>query len=355
MRQNLLHYLRCPQCRSRLSLSKAIVANWIEQGQLLCTQCQHTYAITKGIAYLYVENEEWKQLAAEAAGWVQMAKDAGCYDQTGIDIDFRLPYVPIPPWIDIARAFDIVLNIVRPQPGAMVVDIGAGRGWAAKQFAIRGCHAVAVEINDDDQIGLGRSIALMQHANVQYDLLIANSQRLPLADESFDIVFASAALHHSSSLEILLSEAARVLRRRGKLIAIHEPCIADHVTPEQYAPDIAQETAYNIHESRPKLDDYRHALRQAGLRELALFNHELYGASIEDMQQWAANYRLSLLTADQIAMLRRRRTPTLWQIIRVLLSRLQQLPDTTLVPPQDWMDQYYRHIGGSLTVIAQKP
>lgn len=60
MRQNLLHYLRCPQCRSRLSLSKAIVANWIEQGQLLCTQCQHTYAITKGIAYLYVENEEWK-------------------------------------------------------------------------------------------------------------------------------------------------------------------------------------------------------------------------------------------------------------------------------------------------------
>lgn len=195
----------------------------------------------------------------------------------------------------------------------------------------------------------------MQHANVQYDLLIANSQRLPLADESFDIVFASAALHHSSSLEILLSEAARVLRRRGKLIAIHEPCIADHVTPEQYAPDIAQETAYNIHESRPKLDDYRHALRQAGLRELALFNHKLYGASIEDMQQWAANYRLSLLTADQIAMLRRRRTPALWQIIRVLLSRLQQLPDTTLVPPQDWMDQYYRHIGGSLTVIAQKP
>lgn len=329
-----------------MSLSKAIVTNWIEQGQLLCTQCQHTYAITKGIAYLYVENEEWKQLAAEAAGWVQMAKDAGCYDQTGIDIDFRLPYVPIPPWIDIARAFDIVLNIVRPQPGAMVVDIGAGRGWAAKQFAIRGCHAVAVEINDDDQIGLGRSIALMQHANVQYDLLIANSQVLPLADESFDIVFASAALHHSSSLEILLSEAARVLRRRGKLIAIHEPCIADHVTPEQYASDIAQETAYNIHESRPKLDDYRHALRQAGLRELAF---------IEDMQQWAANYRLSLFTADQIAMLRRRRTPALWQIIRVLLSRLQQLPDTTLVPPQDWMDQYYRHIGGSLTVIAQKP
>lgn len=54
----LLHYLRCPQCRSHLSLSETTFVDWIEQGQLLCAQCRRTYAITKGIAYLYVENEE---------------------------------------------------------------------------------------------------------------------------------------------------------------------------------------------------------------------------------------------------------------------------------------------------------
>jgi len=35
-----------------------------------------------------------------------------------------------------------------------------------KQFAVRDCHAVAVDIVDDDRVGLGRSRALMEHANV---------------------------------------------------------------------------------------------------------------------------------------------------------------------------------------------
>lgn len=194
----------------------------------------------------------------------------------------------------------------------------------------------------------------MQQAGVYYDILIANSQNLPLADQSYDIVFASAALHHSTSLEKVLGEAARILRRGGKLVAIHEPCVADHVTLEQDAPNIARETAYHIHELRPKLDDYRRALRNAGLREFALFHHETYGATVEKLQAWGRKNDLPILTEHQMRDLQQNRRFGLRHIARTIQSRLKQRPDPALLPPQEWMDQFYRRRGGNLTLISER-
>lgn len=354
MRPALIQYLRCPACQSPLQGIEPYSNQWIEHSELICTGCRQHYHIRKGIAYIYVDNDDWKQLVAEANGWVQMAKDAGCYDQSNVDIDFRLPYVPSEPWPDIAYQFDLILSIIRPKPRSRVLDLGAGRGWAAKQFALRHCDAVAVEINDDDQIGIGRSLALMQQAGVCYDILIANSQNLPFADHSFDIVFASAALHHSTSLEKVLAEAARVLRRGGKLVAIHEPCIADHITPEQDAPNIARETAYHIHELRPKLNDYRRALQKARLRELAVFHPETYGATIETLQAWSQTNDLPPMTERQMRDLQRSKRFGLRNVTRTLWSRLNRKPDPALLPPQEWMDQFYRRRGGNLLLISER-
>lgn len=354
MRPTLIQHLRCPACQAPLRWTEPYATQWIEHGELICTHCNQRYCIRKGIAYIYVDNDDWKRLATEASGWVQMAKDAGCYDQTHVDIDFRLPYVASEPWPEIAYQFDLILSIIRPKPHSRVLDLGAGRGWAAKQFAIRGCDVVAVEINDDDQIGVGRSLALMQQANVSYDILIANSQHLPLADQSYDIVFASAALHHSTSLEKVVREAARILRRGGKLVAIHEPCIADHITPEQDAPNIARETAYHIQELRPKLDDYRRALQQAGLRELAMFHHETYGVAVEKLQAWSKKNDLPPLTEQQMRDLQRNRRFSLHHIARTIQSRFKRRPDPALLPPQAWMDQFYRRCGGNLTLISER-
>ena len=238
--------------------------------------------------YLYVDDEQWRPKAREADGWVRIHKDKGIYDQTGVDIDFRLPYFEEEPWIGVARQFDIALELIRPTPGMRVLDVGAGRGWAAKHLAVRGCRAVAVDVTADDQIGLGRSRALMDEAGVLFDALVADSERLPFADASFDVVFCAAALHHTTDLAALMANIARVLRRGGRLVAINEPCIADEADDEEVRrTHIAEELAYGINETRPRLDDYRRVLSAAGLRETSLFTWQSHGMSRAALAAWS--------------------------------------------------------------------
>jgi SAM-dependent methyltransferase len=353
MRPSLIPRLRCPAGGGPLVL-EGPASDWIEEGALLCPANGRRYPIKRGMAYLYAEDEHWRPLAAEAAGWVQMAKDGGYYDQTGVDIDFQLPYFPHQPWIDVARQFDIALDIVRPRPGVWVLDVGAGRGWAAKQFAMRGCNSVAIEINDDDQIGVGRSLAMMQQAGVRYDILIGSSQRLPVAEGSFDIAFASAALHHSTSIDGIVASMARTLRRGGKLVAIHEPCISDSANDADFALDIAEEAAYNINETRPRLDDYRRAVRAAGLRELALFTYGAYRSHPADLAAWSAQLGIPAPTVAEQQALERLRQPGLARHLRTLAARLRGHPDPANMPPQAWMDQLYRTLGGSMILIAER-
>src|SRR4029453_4151582 len=121
-------------------------------------------------------------------------------DQTGIDIDFKLPYFAEDPWITVARQFDIALALLDPRPGEWIRAVGAARGWGSKHFGLRGCRVVGIDVVDDDQIGLGRSRALMEQAGVVYDLTIGDHERLPFADGAFDAIFCAATLHHTTDL-----------------------------------------------------------------------------------------------------------------------------------------------------------
>src|SRR5690606_13809330 len=128
---------------------------WIETGALVCPTNGRRYPIRDGMAHLYVEDERWLPKAREAAGWVQLHNDRQLYSEASVSVDVRLPYVDQEPWNAIAPEFDVALELSGPLAGKWVLDVGAGRGWAAKQFAVRGASAVALEINPDRQVGLG--------------------------------------------------------------------------------------------------------------------------------------------------------------------------------------------------------
>lgn len=348
MQMKLLPLLRCPADGTSLRLEEETQTQ-IETGTLVCTGAGHRYPTRHGMAYLYVDDEKWRPKAREALGWVKYHQDRNIYDQSGVDIDFQLPYFPHDPWKDIARQFDIAIELINPQPGAWVLDVGAGRGWGAKHFALRGCQAVAVEINDDDQIGLGRSRAMMKQADVIYDLLIADSENLPFAAGCFDIVFSSAALHHTSHLDQLVAQIARVLRPGGTLIAINEPCLADKHDEAELQRSIADERSYGINENHPHLDDYREALRQAGLREQLLFAWHAYGMTVEALTSWSAELNVAPPAAfDRAA------TSPLTMLWRKWRGRNQPAAAQRWSLPQRWMDNLLRERGGGIILTATK-
>ncbi len=106
------------------------------------------------------------------------------------------------------------LQWVELQP-RRILDLGTGTGGALP--------ALAARFPDAELVGLDLTAAMLERAadrpapsSGQPALLICgDAARLPLADQSIDLVFSSLAIHWSPALDAVLAEVRRVLRHPG--------------------------------------------------------------------------------------------------------------------------------------------
>lgn len=272
MKTELTDLICCPQCAGTLLINEIETKdNEIWEGTLTCRHCHAVYPIQKGLPHLYINDEHWTPKAIEAEGWVTYHKNLGIYDIVPDSVDFNIPYYPQEPWIKVARSFDIALSELKLNGTETILDLGAGRGWAAKEFAKRGCRVVVLDIILDENVGLGRAKAIMDHADVYFDRVLGDGEKLPFFEGSFDLVFCVGTLHHSSHLPLFFENIRKVLKRNGRLCAINEPCIS--ITSDEQkalAHHAAPELELGINETRPNLIDYEQALQHAGLQPVKL-------------------------------------------------------------------------------------
>jgi SAM-dependent methyltransferase len=292
LRRDFLDLLACPACHGALVLSES---SWddakLRSGALSCSDCSLTYRIESGLPLLYVADERWEPCAREAQGWIELHKSLGIYDQTGVDIDFQLPYYPGEPWLEVARHFDAGLELAQLNGHETVLDLGAGRGWAAKHFALRGCRVAAIDVVTDDQVGLGRAWALMADSGVSFAPVIGDFERLPFSDCTFDVVFCAAALHHAPDLTRMLRDVLRVLKPSGRLVAVNEPCIgAQESEQDVLQRDAAQEVSFGIRETRPSLQRYWSSLEGAGFRAIRVLPLQAYALDDKQLKTWAQGH-----------------------------------------------------------------
>ncbi len=288
MKHELVDLICCPVCGGDLQLvSRATAKEQIWEGELQCVQCAAAYPVVNGMAHLYADDESWRPKAREAQGWVTYHRNLGIYEQGADAIDLQIPYYPQEPWIGISHSFDIALERLNLSGGETILDLGAGRGWAAKQFALRGCNVVALDINPDANVGLGRAQALIEHAGVYFERVIADGERLPFQPETFDVIFCAASLHHSSDMPTLLRSASRVLKPDGRLLAI-EPSISILETEaEVLAGAAAAELALDINENRPNFIEYRNAFGNNCLNIVEAFPVQTYHMGAHELHEWA--------------------------------------------------------------------
>lgn len=283
-------------CQARLQIGDA---TWRERelwaGALICTMSPHTYPVHNGIPYLYRDDESWSSKKVEAEGWVQLHKNNGIYFQGEDAIDLKIPYYPEEPWTGIAPSFDLALDVLRLTGTETILDLGAGRGWAAKYFAARGCRVVALDIVPDDNIGLGRARALMRHANVEFELVIGDGENLPFFANSFDVVFCCGTLHHATNLNLLVENIHNVTKPGGRFCAICEPCISIwRHEKRMLAAHAAEELALGIHETMPTFNDYMAVLRQNKFSVVHALPGDLYSGRHtnwpELAREWGATW-----------------------------------------------------------------
>src|SRR5262249_41037310 len=122
-----------------------------------------------------------------------------------------------------------------------VLEIGAAKAWASRFWLERDCEYVATDILVDPKIGLGRGAFYGDFGRVQ-----ADGENLPFADETFDIAYCVATLHHALDLGRMVRELAGVTKRGGVVAGLNEGTRGVGRNTEN--PDQAGEKALGINE-----------------------------------------------------------------------------------------------------------
>lgn len=121
-----------------------------------------------------------------------------------------------------------LISALRPQ-AQKVLDLPAGNGIASYAFAKSGFEVVAVEPDPSATVGRGAIEKIKQQEQLaNITPCDAYGENLPCNDEEFDVVFIRQGLHHARDLFQMLSEAARVTKADGLIIAAREPVVDDY-------------------------------------------------------------------------------------------------------------------------------
>lgn len=105
-----------------------------------------------------------------------------------------------------------MLNLLRPRPGELVLDVGSGTGRYVQHLSKRGVRAVGLEPS------ASMLAVAKERAQGLTSFVRGVAERLPFSDAVFDAVLFVTTLEFVSNAGEAVSEAARVLKLGGRLV-----------------------------------------------------------------------------------------------------------------------------------------
>ena len=102
-----------------------------------------------------------------------------------------------------------VFELLAPQPGERVLDLGCGDGALTEKLVAAGCRVIAID-SSAEQIGAARARGL--------DARRGRAETLPFKAE-FDAVFSNAVLHWIPDAGAVIASVHRALKPGGRFVA----------------------------------------------------------------------------------------------------------------------------------------
>ncbi len=157
-----------------------------------------------------------------------------------------------------------VQKLLASLPCGRVLDIGAGRGISSYAFARDGWGVTALEPDPSDVVGAG---AIRQLIQPGLDIVVEEErgEQLPFAENSFDLVYGRAVLHHADDLPAFCREASRVLKPSGVFLFTREHVLSKKEDLQLFFDTHALHHLYRG-EYAYLLTDYVEAITSAGLK-----------------------------------------------------------------------------------------
>jgi 2-polyprenyl-3-methyl-5-hydroxy-6-metoxy-1,4-benzoquinol methylase len=118
-----------------------------------------------------------------------------------------------------------VLELLDPQPGETILDVGCGSGHYARLAAEAGARVIAADVAENyvEQARAHVGDALAGRCEFR----VEDAERLSLPDEAVDKVLMTEVIEHVPHPEHAVREATRVLRPAGRLVVS---------TPSRFSP-----------------------------------------------------------------------------------------------------------------------
>lgn len=96
--------------------------------------------------------------------------------------------------------------------GREVLEIGCGLGTDAINFAREGAHYTGVDLTE---VSIDMVRQRFEIEGLTANLRVADAERLPFEDDSFDLVYSHGVLHHTPDTQRAIDEVHRVLKPDG--------------------------------------------------------------------------------------------------------------------------------------------
>ena len=159
---------------------------------------------------------------------------------------------------------------ILPRGTGRALDLGAGRGISSYALAKAGWQVDALEPDASSIVGRGAIEEVARASVLPIQPLEGFAEKIPVADEVYDLVYGRQVMHHAHSLQTMCNEIFRVLKPGGTFIATREHVIS---RKEDLPVFLANHALHHLYggENAFLLKEYLSAVGWAGLKIECIF------------------------------------------------------------------------------------
>lgn len=196
-----------------------------------------------------------------------------------------------------------LVELVKPAKSWVALDVATGAGHTAAAFAPHVARVVASDLTPEMLVQVKKLATEKGFSNME--TAIADAEKLPFPDCSFDLVTCRIAPHHFPNIALFLKESHRVLKAGGVFALVDNVSPDAETTPGFSKADLDQASVgYNAFE---KLRDPSHGRALATAEWLHLMvvsglklRHHEHAPKAMDFASWVKTMQVPAETVPRL-------------------------------------------------------